>query len=182
MTRDAEYRARLTELVECEAIALDRCRKSGLVEGYRWAAKGRTPPLPFHSFVHDKAKCRVCGQPTKGRLTWHHQCVTAYLMWTKPADYAGTISFRQGGLCAITRIPIGPPARTYISQVEIDHETPIYRVRREMADRPWFELLPFWGLANLRAITVEAHKTKSATEARERAAHRTGTEFPLLDR
>lgn len=162
----------LLYLRKVEAFTLRNCRKSGVVDGYVWNAKGRAPPLPFHSFVHEDGKCRVCGQPTGGRRRWHEECVTTYTLWTKPAQFAHVIVFRQAGVCEITGEPVGMPARAYLTSVDIDHRVPIFRVRAEMANRPWFRLLRYWGLANLRAITLEAHKAKNREEARSRAKRR----------
>lgn len=124
--------------------------------------------------------CRVCGQPIYeggqhrgkviSRLTWHRSCTTAYFLWTKTSDYAGAIAWRQGGKCAVSGDPIGPPALEFLRQVDVDHEVPIYRVRRDHAAEPWFKLLRYWGLGNLRSITTASHLAKSAQEAAERAS------------
>lgn len=165
--RDLKY------IRSCQRYTLARCRKSGVVADWTWGASSRQPPLPFHSTIHrGPGYCRVCGQDTGGRWTWDPKCVVTYTLWTKPGTYAGAIAFRQKGLCAITREPIGPPAAEWLTEFEIDHEIPIYRVRRDYAGEPWFELLRYWGLANLRGITRAAHVAKSAAEARERAGHR----------
>lgn len=152
----------------------------------------RSPPLPFHSFKRlGPGHCRVCGQPIYGAgdyrkaavskhkrdslRTWHDVCTTTYFLMTKPNDFLGVIALRQKGLCAITREPIAPPAREYVSQADVDHEVPLYRVARDYRDEPWFKLLRFWTLPNLRAITNAAHKAKNAAEAQERAGRPRGT-------
>lgn len=179
---DAEYMARvaasLTSLSEYERAVLERCRRSGLVEGYRWHAKGRRPPLPHWEAASEPGRCRVCGLPIErgGKpttLTWHPDCLKAFMLWTRPGHYIECLISRQHGLCAVTAKPIGPPAREWVGYAEADHEVPIFRVRREMAERPWFDLLPYWGLSNLRAITRGAHAAKSAREARDRAGTKT---------
>jgi hypothetical protein len=87
------------------------------------------------------------------------------MLWTRTARYAKAIIFKQGGVCPVTALPF-----EYDSSANIDHRFPLYRVRRDMGDRPWFLLLPYWGLGNLQAIHYKAHDEKSAEEAAERAA------------
>lgn len=193
-----DLRRRLNYLLYAERVTRILARRSGPVAGYRWRAPNpawndptrltshRAPPLPFHSFVHRGAgTCRVCGQPIYGggsfrsfagpvskRLTWHSVCTATYFLMTKPTDQSEALILRQGGRCAITAEPIGPPAREWCSAVDIDHEVPLFRVARLHADEPWFELIRFWMTGNLRAITPAAHKAKGADEARERARYR----------
>lgn len=164
-----------------EPIPADRIRAA--------RASHRSPPLPFHSFKHlGPGHCRVCGQPIYGAgdyrktavskhkrdslRTWHDVCTTTYFVMTKPNDFLGVIALRQQGLCAISGHPVGPPAREYIGHADVDHEVPLFRVARDHADEPWFDLLRFWTLSNLRAITKEAHISKNAAEAKERAGYR----------
>lgn len=148
---------------------LERCRLSGAVEGWSWSAKGRRPPLPFWERKAEPGRCRVCGQPIltpKGqpaRVTWHPDCTTTYFVWMTPGNYANLLIHRQGGVCAIKREPLT------VMGCEVDHEVPIYRVRRDHREEPWFELLRFWSLGNLRALSRRAHVEKSALEAAERA-------------
>lgn len=170
--RIEKARADLRHIRNCQRYTIARCRKSGIVPGWSWHASGRRPPLPFYDGDSEPGRCRICGQPTGSRVTWDPKCVTTYTLWTKPGTYALPLAVGQDGLCAITREPIGPPAREYLIDFEIDHEIPIYRVRRDFADRPWFDLLRYWGLSNLRGITRAAHVAKSAVEARERAGRR----------
>lgn len=178
-------RHKLNGLQYAEAVTRVLCRRSGAMDGYVWHATGRRPPLPFWEAASEPGRCRVCGQLIYGggsfrsfagdrskRLTWHTVCTSAYFLWTKPGDYAGALIWRQGGVCPISGDVLGPPAREYVLSCEVDHEVPIYRVRRDMQAMPWFELLRFWGLSNLRAITSAAHADKSAREAKERAGWR----------
>lgn len=162
MTRDEKLQRRLELIVKAEQSTLAWCRLSGIVPGWSWQAAGRRPPLPFYAMKTEPGRCRVCGQPIDGgKVTWHGDCLATYWLWTKASDYANVLLHRQGWRCAIT----GEPA----NGIEIDHEVPIYQVRRDMADQPWFELLRFWGLGNLRAISRAAHVAKSAAEAADRA-------------
>lgn len=172
-----QLRQQLDTIQEHERVTLARCRLSGLVNGYVWRAASRQPPLPFWERNPEKGRCRVCGQPTSldgkpTRLTWHLECTTAYFVWRTPAQYAHALVFRQDGRCAETGVPLGLPARPYLSGTEIDHRIPIYQVRRDRAAEPWFELLRFWSLENLQAISSASHKRKCAEEAAERARNR----------
>lgn len=192
-----DLRRRLNYLLYAERVTRILARRSGIVEGYRWRApwpgardqtrltSHRAPPLPFYSQPAVPGQCRVCGQPIYGggsfrsfagpvskRLTWHSVCTATYFLMTKPTDQSQALILRQAGRCAITAEPIGPPAREWCSSVDIDHEVPLFRVARKHAEEPWFDLIRFWMTGNLRAITPEAHKTKGAEEARERAGYR----------
>lgn len=197
---------RLRRLLYAERVTRTLCWRSGPVDGFRWdgwfpgrkwraSAWHRSPPLPFHSTVHKGAGwCRVCGQPIYGagsfrsfagsqstRLTWHMICTESYFLITKPADYAAALLLHQDGLCALTGEPIGPPAKEYILDVEVDHDVPLFRVARDHADEPWYELIRFWGSGNLRALSRAAHLAKSAAEAKERKLWRVvGDDFMRL--
>jgi hypothetical protein len=48
----------------------------------------------------------------------------------------------------------------------------LFRVWREHRDRPWPELLAFWGLPNLQVINRNVHAAKCAVEARDRRVAR----------
>lgn len=190
-------RLRLRSLLYAECVTRTLCWRSGTVGDFKWgaippartwrpSAWHRSPPLPFHSTIHKGAGwCRVCGQPIYGagsyrsfagpqstRLTWHTICTTSYFLMKKPSDYAALLLLRQDGLCAITKEEIGPPAKEYISGVEVDHDIPLFRVAREHAAEPWYELIRFWGSGNLKIVSSAAHLAKCAQEARERAGYR----------
>jgi hypothetical protein len=104
------------------------------------------------------------GKPTK-RSTWHSACVTAWKLWCQPTEYLQPLKRRQGRRCAAT-------GKRLFKTAEIDHRVPLFRVWREHRDRPWPDLLDFWGLPNLQVIGQEAHLTKSAAEAGTRAVAR----------
>lgn len=186
-------KVRLRQILYAERVTRTLCWRSGSVDGFTWgaippnrtwrpSAWHRSPPLPFHSHMHKGAGwCRICGQPIygggsyrsfagpqSGRLTWHTTCTLSYFLIMKPADYAAALLLRQGGLCAISGEPIGPPAKEYILDVEVDHNIPLFRVARDHRDEPWYELIRFWGSGNLQAISRSAHLAKCADEARER--------------
>lgn len=147
----------------------------------------RNPPLPFHADPSRPGWCRICGQPINERggwrmsfrrpqstrLTWHPVCTTTYFLWAQTSNYAAMVAFRQGGLCALTGEPIGPPAKEYVTNIEVDHVVPLFRVARDHADLPWCEMIRFWGLSNLQALSRAGHLQKCAEEARERSRNRT---------
>lgn len=211
--RQMQLARQLDIIIEHEKKTMMLCKRSGLVEGYRWRETAtrddgkplpthssirktpapfthhRNPPLPFHSFKHlGPGHCRVCGQPIYGAgdyrktavsrhkrdslRTWHEVCTSTFFLMTKPNNYAAVIAYGQQGLCAISGEPIAPPARDYLGHADVDHEVPLFRVARDHADEPWYELLRFWTLPNLRAITNAAHLIKNREEARERAGYR----------
>lgn len=177
---EAQRAEQLAMLVKAERSTLERCRLSGSQEGWSWSAKGRRPPLPFWERATEPGRCRVCGQPimTTGgklsRITWHPDCTTTYFIWMTPGNYANLLIHRQGGVCAVT----GEPLK--VLDCQVDHDVPIYRVRRDHREEPWFELLRFWSLGNLRAIHYREHLTKSAHEAAERAARKASSAQPTL--
>lgn len=182
--RAEQQGAVLRRILELEAACLARCRISGLVEGFEWPARSRAgriytaahraPPLPFHSFERRGAGfCRVCGQETGSeRRTWHPECLEVYTLWTKPGDYARALAFRQADLCPVSGQTFRLTPQWWPKGVEIDHEFPLFRVPLEHADEPWFDLLRFWGLDNLRALSRDGHVMKSAEEACWRAGRR----------
>jgi hypothetical protein len=51
---------------------------------------------------------------------------------------------------------------------EVDHRVPLFRVWSGHRDKPWPELLDFWGLPNLQLINRDAHVSKCAVEAGSR--------------
>ena len=55
---------------------------------------------------------------------------------------------------------------------EIDHRVPLFKVWQELRDRPWPELLGYWGLPNLQVINRDVHAAKCAVEATYRGQSR----------
>lgn len=144
----------------------------------------RDPPLPFHSKHHGPGICRICGQPIYGggghlkkngpqhsRLTWHKVCTITYFVMVKPSDYIAPLVLLQDMRCSATGVELFLPS-PWGQYLEADHDIPLFRVARDYAGRPWFELIKYWMTGNLRAITREAHLAKCAAEAKERAGLR----------
>lgn len=191
---DAEL---LRGLQRAEATTLVLARRSGDRAYPHPTRPHRTPPLPFHAGASAQGQCRVCGQPIYrdgshrpgpeaelSRQTWHAGCVTTYFLWTTPSKYARALIWRQKGLCAMTGESLLGPNGIRTVEIQVDHKIPLYRVAREHGALPWFEQLRFWGLGNLRALSVLGHKIKNEMEAAERAEFARATngtiEMPLL--
>lgn len=153
----------------------------------------RDPPLPRWERVHAN-QCPVCGQPTyaggawwpeagkpRHNKMWHSCCAQAFGIWKRPADAALFIAERQDGKCpesgdAIirerTHAPDWRSAEPYVQRyhvAEVDHRTPLWRVRYEAHLHAWPGVLTFWGLGNLQALSRRGHAGKTAREALERA-------------
>jgi hypothetical protein len=62
--------------------------------------------------------------------------------------------------------------RRLLKTSEVDHRTPLFAVWSEHRQRPWPELLAFWGAPNLQVINKSAHLEKCSREAAERAERR----------
>lgn len=174
-------------VLRAERLARALAARSGTPEGWTWAddaASFRLPPAPFREPAHARGPghCCVCGQPVfrlgwhadlwgegrpNVRATWHAACVTAWKFWIAPAEQAPLLKRRQGHRCALS-------GKRLLRGAQIDHRLPLYRVWREHRDRPWPELLAFWGAPNLAAVNRGAHVVKCGAEALERAARRRG--------
>ena len=77
----------------------------------------------------------------------------------------------QGRRCAVT-------GKRLFKNAEIDHRVPLFRVWREHREKPWPELLDYWGVPNLQVVGRDTHLGKSALEAAARAMAR---QLPELD-
>ena len=178
--------------LRADRLARALAKRGGHPEGWTWrlapdrqpglASTFRLPPAPFRepAFARGPGHCVVCGAPVfklgwhrdlwgAGRpnrnATWHSACVVAWKLWCQPVEYAQPLKKRQARRCALTG---GRLFRT----AEIDHRVPLHRVWREHRDRPWPELLDFWGAPNLQVIGRDAHLAKCAAEAGARSVSR----------
>jgi hypothetical protein len=172
-----------------DRLARALAARSGAPAGWAWRVGGppearrpasfRLPPAPFReaAFARGPGHCCVCGQPVyrlgwhcdlwgagapNRNAGWHSACVVAWKLWTAPSDFVRPLKAAQGRRCAAAG---GRLLRT----AEVDHRVPLYRVWREHRDRPWPELLGFWGRPNLQVINRRAHVEKCGAEAGERA-------------
>jgi len=126
----------------------------------------------------------------RGNLRWHACCYVAWSVWTgtaKQLDLPRYLARRQGFVCVETGEPLkvvreATRVDAYgfaefrrvetLAQVDVDHEEPLWRVRAQADRHAWPDVLRFWGVGNLRAVTKEGHRMKTSREAGERAAVR----------
>jgi hypothetical protein len=177
--------------LRADRLARTLAKRSGTPQGWSWRlgpkasglpASFRTPPAPYREtrFALGPGHCCVCGQPVfrfgwhvdlwgdgrvNKRATWHACCVAAWKLWTAPGEYDRLLRKRQKRRCGAT-------GERLLKSGEIDHRTPLFRVWRDHRDRPWPDLLAFWGAENLQVVNRPAHAAKCAREAGERAASR----------
>lgn len=113
----------------------------------------------------DGMKCADCGQGAQlarselGDHPWRGDRETrwGYNRWKMDLPEIAP-GIRLGGCCYVG----------WQHDLEVDHDTPLWKVR----DLPAEERLPFYGPKNLRLRCKACHKAKSAREAAERAAER----------
>lgn len=173
--------------VRADRLARSLAARSGAPEGWLWrpdagARTGfRDPPAPFRDdrFRLGRGRCCICGQPVfrfgwhhdlwaagpNTRASWHAACVAAWKLWVAPNTQVKVLSRLQGRRCAST-------GKRLLRGAEADHRVPLFRVWRDERNRPWPELLAYWGFPNLQALNAPAHRAKSAAEATGRAATR----------
>ena len=177
-----------THLVRADRLARALALRSGAPEGWRWQLGGdkesglpltfRMPPAPYREKRHARGPgwCCVCGQPVyrfgwhadlwergpNKNTSWHTACVTAWQLWTGPANWVRPLKRWQRHKCAAT-------GRRLMRTAEIDHRVPLFAVWREHRDMPWPALLQYWGLPNLQVINRAVHVEKCADEAAARA-------------
>ena len=123
----------------------------------------------------------MCGQPVyrfgwhvdlwetgpNKNAVWHSVCVVAWQFWNAPSSQIRLLRLLQRRRC-------GQTGGRLWKNAEVDHRVPLFRVWSEHRDKPWSELLGFWGLPNLQVINRDAHVAKCAVEAGSRR-----TVFPL---
>ncbi|MBE7212491.1 MAG: hypothetical protein INR65_15835 [Gluconacetobacter diazotrophicus] len=173
--------------VRADRLARALAALSGAPYGWQWRADAgaretfRDPPAPFRNveFMLGAGRCQVCGQPVfrfgwhrdlwgsgpNLRVRWHAACVAAWKLWVAPNSQLKMLGRLQGRRCAQSGIRL-------LRDAEVDHRVPLVRIWREERDRPWPELLAYWGFPNLQALNAPAHRAKTAHEASARAALR----------
>src|SRR5262249_42905300 len=92
---------------------------------------------------------------------WHSCCVVAWRLWNAPSGELRLLKRLQGHRCAQS-------GKRLLRSAEVDHRVPLFEVWRDHRERPWPELLRFFGLPNLQVINRDAHVAKCAQEARSR--------------
>ena len=181
--------------LRADRLARALAAQSGAPSGWTWRlaagardrlpASFRTPPAPFRevAFARGPGACCVCGQPVyrfgwhldlwdRGRnpnTGWHAACVVAWGLWNAPSDHVRLLKRRQLRRCAATGERLWKTA-------EVDHRVPLFQVWQEQRDRPWPDLLGYWGLPNLQVINREVHIAKCAGEAKYRGRSRADSE------
>lgn len=180
--------------IRADRLARGLARRSGAPPGWRWRLSAapedglgrgfRTPPAPFRepAFSQGAGACCICGQPVfrfgwhkdlwadgkpNTRATWHACCVAAWKFWNTPSDQIKLLRKRQGRACPVSGTRL-------LRTAEVDHRLPLYSVWRDHRDRPWPDLLGFWGAPNLQIINALAHRRKSGIEAGDRSGRTAG--------
>jgi len=181
--------------IRAERLARALAVKSGAPKRWTWRVGAelgttfRDPPAPYREkkFSKGPGYCCVCGQPVyrfgwhvdlwdaglNERAAWHTACVTAWRLWTAPANHDRMLRRLQAWRCAQTGGRLWKTA-------EIDHRVPLYLVWREHRDTPWPKLLDYWGLPNLQVINRDVHAAKCAEEARDRSRIRKAATLALM--
>ncbi|MDX7950634.1 hypothetical protein P7D22_05505 [Lichenihabitans sp. Uapishka_5] len=183
-----------------DRLARALAARSGAPDGWRWTLDSeadtdqprsfRMPPAPYRDPGHGRGPghCCICGQPVfrfgwhedlwatgrpNPRARWHAACVAAWKFWLAPNTQIKILSRLQARRCAVT-------GQRLLRDAEADHRVPLFRVWRQERDRPWPELLSYWGWPNLQAVNRPAHRAKTAGEARSRAG-KSMTGAPALE-
>jgi hypothetical protein len=107
--------------------------------------------------------CRSVESGANIKANWHCAFVIAWQFWNAPSSYARTLRRLQARRC-------GQSGGRLWKSAEVDHRVPLFRVWSELRQRPWPDLLNYWGLPNLQVINRDVHVTKCAIEARDRSA------------
>lgn len=174
--------------LRADRLARALAAESGAPQGWTWRIGGnkgsglptsfRTPPAPYRErdFAKGPGHCCICGRPVycfgwhrdlwgAGRpnknASWHTACVAAWQMWTAPRGQLRFLKTLQQRRCRET-------GRRLLRGAEVDHRVPLFRVWRDHRERPWPDLLVYWGIPNLQVINRPAHVEKCAREADER--------------
>jgi hypothetical protein len=167
--------------LRADRLARALAARTGAPAGWRWnPGQFRTPPAPYRekAIGVEPGRCCVCGQAVfrygwhldlwadgepNRNARWHTACVVAWKLWTAPSEHVRALRRRQGRLCPVTGTRL-------LRTAEVDHIVPLYRVWRDHQERPWPELLRFWGVPNLQVINRAGHADKSVSELQERLA------------
>jgi hypothetical protein len=170
--------------LRADRLARALAAKSGTPKGWTWrlATKRasalpksfRFPPAPFRErkFAPGKGFCCICGQPVykfgwhrdlwdagpNRNAKWHACCVAAWNFWSAPSNEGRLLRRVQERRCSAS-------GKRLLKTAEVDHRVPLFQVWQEHRDKPWPELLGFWGAPNLQLINRDAHVEKCAAEA-----------------
>ncbi len=187
--------------LRADRLARALAARSGEPPGWQWRLGNekssglpfsfRIPPAPYREagFTRGPGHCCVCGQPVyrlgwhcdlwgddkpNKNATWHTCCVVAWKLWNAPTDHLRALKVRQRHKCLAT-------GRRLLKTSEVDHHVPLFAVWSEHRQKPWPQLLAFWGAPNLQVINKTAHLEKCSREAGERAERRIVSEMVELE-
>jgi hypothetical protein len=177
--------------VRADRLARALAAQSGTPAGWTWRLASarktdlpktfRFPPAPYRErkFARGPGCCCVCGQPVyrlgwhvdlwnagpNPKAGWHACCVIAWNFWSAPSGHVRLLKRMQERRCRES-------GKRLLKSAEVDHRVPLFRVWQEHRERPWPELLGFWGVPNLQVINRDAHAAKCAAEASYRSLAR----------
>ena len=177
--------------LRADRLARALAARSGAPAGWSWRLGEdresglpltfRTPPAPYRerAFARGPGFCCVCVQPVyrlgwhidlwddgpNKKATWHGACVIAWEFWNAPSEQSKLLRRLQARRC-------GERGGRLWKNAEVDHRVPLFQVWAAHREKPWPQLLAYWGLPNLQVINREAHVAKCAAEARHRSATR----------
>jgi hypothetical protein len=177
--------------LRAERLSRALARRSGAPLGWTWklgkerddglAVSFRSPPTPYRERAYSRGPgaCCICGQPVyrfgwhsdlwgsgvNKNAAWHCACVTAWEFWNAPNTQVRLLRRLQSLRC-------GASGRRLWKDAQVDHRVPLFEVWQVHRERPWPDLLAYWGLPNLQVINLEVHIGKSADETRQRHLQR----------
>lgn len=146
-----------------DANTRERDRKAAAIS-YR---RVPLPPWP------GGGSCKWCGLKINEdrRRSWHAACLHEYFLHSDLSVQTRFLIDRDGRHCAW-------PSCTETDGLEVDHRTPLWKVRHLPDD----ERRPYYGPKNLWRLCDPHHGAKTKAEAAERAAERAveASQIPLL--
>jgi len=177
--------------LRAERLARALVRRSDAPAGWSWRLGAgrddglplsfRTPPAPYRErrYSLGPGSCCICGQPVyrfgwhkdlwdggvNKNAAWHSACVVAWEFWNAPNTHVKLLRRLQALRCRAS-------GRRLWKDAQVDHRIPLFQVWQEHRERPWPDLLSYWGLPNLQVINLEVHIDKSADESRRRHRRR----------
>jgi 5-methylcytosine-specific restriction endonuclease McrA len=129
--------------------------------------KHRIPPKPDYFNTVLPGTCRWCNTgisltPTgrESKAKWHADCLTEYLLVTRPSNSRRAVWRRDSGLCNTCGAVCSKKGE---NKWQMDHIIPLINANGE---------LKYWMLGNLQTLCNSCHNVKTALEAGDRARKR----------